>query len=99
MAVTTEEVVVCVVVGALAGSFVAVLATRRKEGYGRFANLAIGMAGAIVGGLLFKLFNINLGLKGYKITAEDLVSAVIGAVILLLAMWIFGKLRSRKKES
>ena len=99
MKVTPEEIIVWVIVGAMAGSFVGMLATRSKEGYGRLANLAIGMAGAVVGGLLFKVFNINLGLKSIQFSAEDLASAIIGAAILLLAMGVFGKMRSRKKDS
>ena len=96
MKITPEVVIVWVIVGALAGSFVGMLAKRSKEGYGRLANLAIGMAGAMVGGLLFRVFNINLGLRGITVSAEDLATAVIGAVILLLAMWILGKMRKKK---
>lgn len=97
MDVSADQIIVWVIIGAMSGSLVGMLATRSKEGYGKLANLAIGMAGAVVGGLIFKAFDINLGLRNIKFTAEDLVSAVIGAVILLVAMWVFGKVRGKKK--
>ncbi|MCG8584076.1 MAG: GlsB/YeaQ/YmgE family stress response membrane protein [Pirellulales bacterium] len=97
MNVSANEIIVWVIIGALSGSFVGMLATRSKEGYGKLANLAIGMAGAVVGGLIFKTFDINLGLRNIKFTAEDLVAAILGAIVLLLAMWLFGKVRSKKK--
>ncbi len=97
MEIKAEDVIVWVVVGALAGSFVGVLATRSREGFGRFYNLGIGMAGAFIGGLIFKAFDINLGLRDIKFSAEDLATAVIGALILLVAMWLF-RVTRRKKE-
>ena len=96
MDITVEQVIVWVIVGAMAGSFVGMLATRSKEGYGRLANLAIGMAGALIGGVMFKLLKIDLGLSKIKFSAEDLATAVIGAIILLIAMWLFGKVRKKK---
>ena len=38
------------------------LVKRRKEGFGRLWNLVIGLIGALIGGLLFKVLGINLGL-------------------------------------
>jgi uncharacterized membrane protein YeaQ/YmgE (transglycosylase-associated protein family) len=96
MNVTVDQVIVWVIVGAMAGSLVGMLVTRSKEGYGRLANLAIGMAGAVVGGLAFKALKIDLGLGDIQFSAEDLASAVIGTVTLLLAIWLFGKARKKK---
>ena len=60
---------------------------RKKEGYGRFTNLGIGMVGAVIGGFLFELLNINLGLEEVKVTLQDLISALIGSAIFLGVLW------------
>lgn len=64
------------VAGALAGRVVA------GAGLGCFADTAIGLAGAVVGGLIFRLLGpsdvvLSLGFVG------DIVVAFIGAVIVL----------------
>ena len=61
----------------LAGTVAARLVTFSKEGLGRWVNVGVGMAGALVGGYLFGLLNIDLGLGEIKITFEDLISAFV----------------------
>jgi hypothetical protein len=43
-----------------------------KGGLGRWANLLVGMVGAVIGGEFFRLFRINFGLGELKVTFEDL---------------------------
>ena len=43
MEITIIEVVVWLVVGALAGSLTGIVITRKKEGFGRYANLGVGL--------------------------------------------------------
>ena len=85
--VTFGEILIWIIVGSLGGSFVGMLATRSKEGYGRLWNLLLGMVGAIVGGSLFKFLKIDLGLGELKITFEDLVAALIGSAIVLVGVF------------
>ncbi|MEX1224233.1 MAG: GlsB/YeaQ/YmgE family stress response membrane protein [Pirellulales bacterium] len=96
MQITLSQFIVWLIVGALAGSVVGMVAKRSREGFGRWINLAIGLAGAIIGGLLFRLFHIDLGLGSIQVSAEDLVAAVVGSVILLLALWGFRKYRRKR---
>ena len=63
MMITLSDVIVWLVVGSLAGSLTAMLITRTRTGFGRRTNLGVGLAGALIGGLVFHLFNINLGLS------------------------------------
>ena len=49
MAITFGEFLVWIIVGGLSGSLLGMVATRTKEGYGRFWNLLLGMTGAVVG--------------------------------------------------
>ncbi len=82
--------------GALAGSFTGMVVKRAKEGFGRFTNLGIGLIGALIGGSIFRAFNIDLGLGDLAITLEDLLSALIGSLIFLGMLWIMQK-RSKDK--
>jgi uncharacterized membrane protein YeaQ/YmgE (transglycosylase-associated protein family) len=42
------------------------------------------MVGAVVGGLIFRLLHIDLGLGEIKITFEDLISAFVGSVLCII---------------
>ena len=45
----------------------------KKERFGHWINLGIGMAGAVIGAIIFNPFKIDLGLGAFAITAEDLI--------------------------
>ena len=93
MNITLQQFVVWLVVGALAGTLTGRLVTWRREGLGRWTNLGVGMAGALIGGLLFKIFHIQLGLGDLTITFQDLVSALVGSLLFVVAWWLVGKFR------
>lgn len=97
--VTVEEFLVWIVIGLLAGSLAGLVVTRRKAGFGRLANLGIGMAGALIGGVLFNILKIDLGLANIVISAEDLVSAFLGSLVFLgLVMLTRRWLANRKTQ-
>ena len=96
MHITISELVVWLVVGALAGSLAGMVVTRKKGGFGRYVNLGIGLVGALIGGLVFDLFNIDLGLGSLAITFEDLLSAFVGSLFFLAVLWFL--IRSRRKK-
>jgi uncharacterized membrane protein YeaQ/YmgE (transglycosylase-associated protein family) len=89
MNLTVGEIIVWIIVGALAGSVVGMVVKRKKEGFGRWANLGIGLAGAVIGGGLFNLLGIDLGLGQLAITFDDLLAAFVGSLIFLVALWIY----------
>jgi uncharacterized membrane protein YeaQ/YmgE (transglycosylase-associated protein family) len=83
MNITLAKVIVWLIVGGLAGSFAGMLVKRTKEGFGRWTNFGIGLVGAIIGGALFNLLKINLGLLGeLRISFEELLAALVGSLIL-----------------
>ena len=87
------EIVVWLVVGALTGPVVGLVVKRNRDGFGRWRNLGIGLAGALIGGFLFKLFHIDLGLDSFTIRLQDLIAAFVGAVLFLLIIAFLQKKR------
>lgn len=99
MDITISELIVWLVVGGIAGSLIGALVKGKKEGYGRWKNFAIGLVGAVIGGVIFNLFKIDLGLGDIKITVEDLISALAGSLLLIIVMWFIGKKKGAKKKA
>ena len=56
------------------------------------------MLGAVVGGLIFRLLRIDLGLGEIKITFEDLISAFVGSLLYIIAWRLIRKNPGRAKE-
>jgi uncharacterized membrane protein YeaQ/YmgE (transglycosylase-associated protein family) len=96
MNITLSELVVWVIVGALAGSLAGALVTFRKTGFGHWKNLAIGMAGAVIGGILFDLLRVEFPRGELVIRFRDVLAALIGALLILLAVWYLQRWRTRK---
>ncbi len=86
-----SQILAWIIAGALVGSFTGLLIKRQKKGFGWWTNIGIGLAGAIIGGVLFRVFGIDLGLSGISISVEDLIAAFCGALIFLLGIWIYRK--------
>ena len=71
-----------IIIGVLAGSLAGMLLTGKKEGFGRFSNFGLGMAGAVVGDVIVRLFRIDFGLGTIVLSWEELVAAFISCVII-----------------
>src|SRR5215831_3900789 len=95
---TIGKIVVWLIVGALAGTLAGRLMTFSKRGFGFWTNMGVDMLGALVGGFLFWLFHIDLGLAEIKITFEDLISAFIGSLLCII-VWRLIRRRAEEKES
>ena len=97
MHLTLGQFIVWLVVGALAGNLTGRLVTFKKEGLGRWTNLGVGMVGALIGGLIFNVFHIDLGLGDLKVTFEDLIAAFLGSLLLIIVWWLVRMFRGKKK--
>lgn len=86
---TFDQFVVWVVVGLIGGALAGSLSTWSKEGFGRAKNLGIGLIGALIGGLLFRLTGLFPELDRYAISLRDVIAAVIGSLILIAAIWYY----------
>jgi uncharacterized membrane protein YeaQ/YmgE (transglycosylase-associated protein family) len=91
------QVIVWLIVGGLAGTLAGRLVTLKKEGLGRWTNLGVGLVGALIGGGLFKVLDINLGLGEIKITFEDLIAAFLGSLLFIVVWWLVSWFASKKK--
>jgi uncharacterized membrane protein YeaQ/YmgE (transglycosylase-associated protein family) len=93
--ITPSDVIVWLIVGGLAGAFTGMLVRRKKEGFGPWTNLVVGLVGALVGGGLFRLFKIDLGLEKLSVSLEDLLAAFAGSLLVLLVLWLVRRARQR----
>jgi uncharacterized membrane protein YeaQ/YmgE (transglycosylase-associated protein family) len=100
MKINPDEVITWLIVGALAGSLAGMVVKGHRAGFGRVLNLAIGLIGALIGGFLFKILHIDLGIVGaITVTSEEVVVSFIGALLFLAIVWFIRKLRSAKNTT
>jgi uncharacterized membrane protein YeaQ/YmgE (transglycosylase-associated protein family) len=96
--VSIGQVIVWIIVGGFAGTLAGRVVTLKKEGLGRWTNFLVGIAGALLGGELFKLLRIDFGLGDLKVTFEDLIAAFVGSLVVILVWRIIMKMRAKKVE-
>ena len=72
------EIIYFLIIGAIAGWLAGLI--MRGGGFGLLGNIVVGIIGAVVGGYVLGLLNINIGLEP---PWGGLVTAVLGAVVLL----------------
>jgi uncharacterized membrane protein YeaQ/YmgE (transglycosylase-associated protein family) len=87
------HLIVWIVVGLIGGGFASRLITWDREGFGTFRNLGLGLVGALIGGFMFRLFNLFPGLDKVSVSLRDIVAAVVGSLILLAAIWLLRRFR------
>lgn len=84
---TISQIIVWIIVGLVGGTLAGLVATWSRHGYGIARNLAVGLVGAVIGGLLFRLLGLWPGLDQISISLRDVVSAFLGSLIVLGAVW------------
>lgn len=100
------NLLVMIIVGAIAGSLAARVI--RGDNFGFIINAILGIAGAVVGGHIFNWLNVSPGRGIVKIIDDTfgvslpenlvgmIVSATVGAIVILWIMSIFRSRRSRR---
>lgn len=91
MPITLAQIIVWLIIGLIGGTLVGMLVKRERAGFGFWTNLGVGLVGALVGGALFRLFDLLPALEQVAISARDVVSSVIGSLLFLLGWWIWDK--------
>ncbi|MEM6282871.1 MAG: GlsB/YeaQ/YmgE family stress response membrane protein [Chloroflexota bacterium] len=85
-----SAIVVWIIIGLLSGTAASsVMGKRGRTRGGVILNTIIGLIGALIGGFLFDLFNINIAtLTAIQINAQQLLAAFVGAILLILLVRI-----------
>jgi uncharacterized membrane protein YeaQ/YmgE (transglycosylase-associated protein family) len=86
---TVGSVIGWVVTGAIAGYLASLFL--RAERQGCFINIALGIAGAFVGGLVMGQGGLNIvifGTTGLAGLLDHIIHAIIGAILILIAIEI-----------
>ena len=100
MKITFDEVITWLIVGALAGWLAGMLVKRRRAGFGHVLNLGVGLVGALIGGFLFKVLDIKIGLLGsITISLQEVVAGVAGSLLFLVAIWAARTQWARRKAA
>jgi uncharacterized membrane protein YeaQ/YmgE (transglycosylase-associated protein family) len=95
MPITLAQIVVWLIIGLIGGTLAGMLVKRERAGFGFWTNLGIGLVGALVGGLLFRLFDLLPALEQVAISFRDVISAFVGSLLFLLGWWIWQQISSR----
>lgn len=100
------NILVMLIVGGVAGTLAARI--MRGTNFGLVVNVLLGVAGAIVGGFLFKLVGMTPGKNIVKVIDDTfdvslpqdiigmIVSATVGSIIII---WLFGMLKGRRNRA
>jgi uncharacterized membrane protein YeaQ/YmgE (transglycosylase-associated protein family) len=68
-------------------------------GFGNLRNLGLGMTGALVGGVLFRVSRLFPNLDKFSVSMRDLISALIGSALVLLILRVWQRLPSAAKAA
>lgn len=83
MDASAAQILVWVIIGGLAGAFTGAIVRRNRGGFGVVGNIVVGLIGALLGGFIFDILNIPELLPEIQFTANDLIAAVVGSLILV----------------
>jgi uncharacterized membrane protein YeaQ/YmgE (transglycosylase-associated protein family) len=89
MVYSLPQLIVWVIVGLVGGTLAGVIVKRQSRGFGFFVNLALGLAGAVIGGVLFHLLGLFPNLDKVSVSMRDVAAALVGSllVLLMLCLW------------
>ena len=92
MTFSWDQLIVWIIIGLIVGNIVGRLFWDEKKGL-HFQSFALGLVGAVIGGLIFGLFGILPNLDLISISLRDIVSAFVGSLIVLMSLWIWKRYR------
>jgi uncharacterized membrane protein YeaQ/YmgE (transglycosylase-associated protein family) len=83
------QFIVWIIVGLLGGSLAGLMITWERKGFGIVRNLGVGLIGALVGGLLFRMLGLFPALDRIAISLRDVVAAFVGSLLVLTVFWFW----------
>lgn len=91
MPVSLDQIIVWIIIGLLGGSLAGLVIKRERQGFGTMTNLGLGLAGALVGGFLFRLLGLFPDLDRIAISLRDVIAAFVGSLLVLFGLWLWRK--------
>ena len=82
------SIIAWIILGLIAGYIGSKIVDR--EGKGLWLNMALGIIGAIVGGLIFNVFG------GSSVTGVNLYSIIVAIIGSVVVLWIYHALSGRR---
>ena len=89
------QAIVWIIVGLIGGSLAGLMIKRDRKGLGTIQNLGLGLLGAFVGGLLFRLLGLFPELDRVAISLRDVVAAIVGSLLVVLGLWLWQHFKAR----
>jgi uncharacterized membrane protein YeaQ/YmgE (transglycosylase-associated protein family) len=84
-----NQLIVWVVIGLAGGTLAGLIVKRQRRGFGFLRNLGLGLAGALIGGGVFRVFGLLPSLDRVVISLRDVVAAVAGSLLLSIVLWVW----------
>jgi uncharacterized membrane protein YeaQ/YmgE (transglycosylase-associated protein family) len=92
---TLAQMITWLIVGLLGGSAAAIVVMRPRKGFGVATNLVLGIVGAIVGGVVFRVFSLFPRLDAISISLRDVLAAFLGSLLVLAGVWAWQRYGQR----
>jgi uncharacterized membrane protein YeaQ/YmgE (transglycosylase-associated protein family) len=89
MQISLYKIIVWLIIGLAGGTLAGLIVKREKRGFGIPANLGVGLAGALIGGGLFRVPGLFSNLDKIAISMRDIVSALVGSLLVLALFWLW----------
>jgi uncharacterized membrane protein YeaQ/YmgE (transglycosylase-associated protein family) len=99
MGISLYEIVVWFIIGLAGGTLAGLIVKREKRGFGLKINLALGLAGAVIGGLIFRLLDLFPNLDKISISLRDILAAVTGSFLILGVFWLWRRYNSATESA
>lgn len=93
---TRDEIVAWVIMGLLVGAVAGMLTSLKTTGMGKACRVLLGLAGAVIGGIVVRMRDFDFGWGPVLIRYEELFFSFVGAVVLVV-LGRFWKSKSKKQ--
>jgi uncharacterized membrane protein YeaQ/YmgE (transglycosylase-associated protein family) len=84
-----SQFAVWIAIGFVGGSLAGMAVARARRGFGLVRNLGLGLIGAVVGGLIFRIFGLLTSLDSIAVSLRDVVDAFMGSLLVLVVIWLW----------
>lgn len=92
---TPDELVAWIIIGTLVGAIAGMMTPLKPTGFGKVGRLALGLAGAFLGGVVVHVGRFDFGWGPVLIRYEELFFSLVGAILIVVG----GKILSARVKS